>query len=89
MDRGRYGFANYLKSCGPEFVRQMPRGYVVELVQLLLNKNFLQFRKGKVSFRCVCVLHGPATCFPCSVRDGALPAGRRLLVAGVAPSRPF
>jgi epidermal growth factor receptor substrate 15 len=51
VDRGRYGFANYLKSCGPQFVRDMPRGYVVELVQLLLNKNFLQFRKGKVSFR--------------------------------------
>lgn len=51
VDRGRYGFANYLKSCGPPFVRDMPRGYVVELVQLLLNKNFLQFRKGKVSFR--------------------------------------
>jgi len=51
VDRGRYGFANYLKAQGPLFVREMPRGYVVELVQLLLNKSFLQFRKGKVSFR--------------------------------------
>lgn len=51
VDRGRYGFANYLKTSGPPFVREMARGYVVELVQLLLNKNFLQFRKGKVSFR--------------------------------------
>ena len=40
-------------------MRDMPRGYVVELVQLLLNKNFLQFRKGKVSFRSVVCLTQP------------------------------
>ena len=51
VDRGRYGFANYLKVMGPAFIREMPRGYLVELVQLLLDKNILLFRKGKVSFK--------------------------------------
>lgn len=48
IDRGRYGFATYLKRYGPVFLQTMPRGYVVELVQLLLNKNLLIFRKGKI-----------------------------------------
>jgi hypothetical protein len=51
VDRGRYGYAHFLKVYGPAFIRGMPHGYVVELVQLLLNKGFLQFRKGLVSFR--------------------------------------
>ncbi len=44
IDRGRYGFANFLKAKGPPFITSMPRGYIVELVQLLLNKNILLFR---------------------------------------------
>jgi len=52
-DQGRYGFARFLGDHGPDFVRAMPKGYIVELVQLLLNKNLLQFRKGKVTFRSV------------------------------------
>lgn len=50
-DRGRYGFAHYLMKNGPPFVRSMPRGHVVELVQLLLNRHFLLFRQGRVSLR--------------------------------------
>lgn len=50
-DRGRYGFANFLQTHGPTCLRTMPRGHVVELVQLLLNRNFLLFRKGTVSLR--------------------------------------
>eukprot|EP00456_Euglypha_rotunda_P060552 TRINITY_DN5068_c0_g1_i3.p1 TRINITY_DN5068_c0_g1~~TRINITY_DN5068_c0_g1_i3.p1 ORF type:complete len:986 (+),score=61.48 TRINITY_DN5068_c0_g1_i3:316-3273(+) len=50
VDRGRYGLATYLKVKGPPFIRKLPRGYIVELVQLLLNKHVLVFRKGKVSY---------------------------------------
>jgi len=50
VDRGRYGLATYLKYRGPSFVRKLPRGFIVELVQLLLNKHILVFRKGKVSY---------------------------------------
>lgn len=50
VDRGRYGLATFLKYRGPAFIRNMPRGYLVELVQLLLNKHILVFRKGKVSY---------------------------------------
>lgn len=58
----------YLKAQGPDFVRQMPRGYVIELVQLLLNTNVLHFRKGRVSF----ASKSPpsSSCVPCSL-DGA------------------
>lgn len=49
VDQGRYGFSHFLKTEGPPLLREMPFGYVVELVQLLLNKNLLSFRKGKIT----------------------------------------
>jgi hypothetical protein len=51
VDQGRFGMTLYLKQNGPEFLRQWPLGYIVELVQLLLNTNVLSFRKGKISFK--------------------------------------
>eukprot|EP00808_Paulinella_micropora_P005676 g5545.t1 len=50
VDRGRYGLASYMKLKGPSFIQKLPRGYIVELVQLLLNKHVLVFRKGKVGY---------------------------------------
>jgi hypothetical protein len=48
-DQGRFGFATRLKEQGPLFIRSMPRGYLVELVQLLLNRGVLSFQKGTIS----------------------------------------
>lgn len=53
-NRGRYGFAMYLRQSGPDFVRAMPAGYVVELVQLLINKNLVTFTKGTILFKYDC-----------------------------------
>eukprot|EP00457_Paulinella_chromatophora_P000748 gb/GEZN01000748.1/.p1 GENE.gb/GEZN01000748.1/~~gb/GEZN01000748.1/.p1 ORF type:complete len:1063 (-),score=82.18 gb/GEZN01000748.1/:511-3699(-) len=50
VERGRYGLASYMKLKGPLFIQGMPRGFIVELVQLLLNKHVLVFRKGKVGY---------------------------------------
>ena len=49
VDRGRFGFAQYLGRHGPIAIRQLPHGILVELVQLLLNQKVLLFRKGRVS----------------------------------------
>ena len=49
VERGRFGFATYLARHGPDFIRLMPHGVLVELTQLLLNQKVLLFRKGKVS----------------------------------------
>jgi hypothetical protein len=35
-----------LKNTGPAYIRSLPIGYLVELVQLLSNKNVLRFKKG-------------------------------------------
>ena len=39
-----------LQSCGPEFVRSMPLGFAVELVQLMLNQEILVFQRGRVLY---------------------------------------
>ena len=49
IDRGRFGFAQWLARHGPKFIQLLPHGVLVELVQLLLNQKVLLFRKGKVS----------------------------------------
>ena len=49
IERGRFGFAQWLSRHGPRFIQALPHGVLVELVQLLLNKKVLQFRKGRVS----------------------------------------
>jgi hypothetical protein len=49
VDRGRFGFAQYLARHGPPSIQLLPHGVLVELVQLLLNQKILLFRKGKVS----------------------------------------
>ena len=49
IDRGRFGFAQWLARHGPKFIQMLPHGVLVELVQLLLNQKVLLFRKGKVS----------------------------------------
>ena len=49
IDRGRFGFAQWLARHGPKFIQTLPHGVLVELVQLLLNQKVLLFRKGKVS----------------------------------------
>ena len=49
IDRGRFGFAQWLARHGPKFIQLLPHGVLVELVQLLLNQKILLFRKGKVS----------------------------------------
>ena len=49
VERGRFGFAQWLSRYGPRFIQALPHGVLVELVQLLLNKKVLQFRKGRVS----------------------------------------
>jgi len=40
--------ATYLAHHGPSFIQLLPHGVLVELVQLLLNRKVLLFRKGKV-----------------------------------------
>lgn len=49
IERGRFGFAQYLGHNGPQYCRQLSHGTLIELVQLLLNQKALVFRKGKVS----------------------------------------
>ena len=49
VERGRFGFAQWLSRHGPRFIQALPHGVLVELVQLLLNNKLLQFRKGRVS----------------------------------------
>jgi hypothetical protein len=49
VDRGRFGFAQYLSKHGPKNIQLLPHGVLVELVQLLLNQKILLFKKGKVS----------------------------------------
>ena len=49
VERGRFGFAQWLSRHGPRFIQALPHGVLVELVQLLLNNRVLQFRKGRVS----------------------------------------
>ena len=48
VERGRFGFAQWLSRHGPRFIQALPHGVLVELVQLLLNNKMLQFRKGRV-----------------------------------------
>ena len=45
---GRYGFAYHLKKHGPRCLKDVPIGFVIELVQLLLNRNILEFKGGRV-----------------------------------------
>lgn len=45
---GRHGFALHMKESGPSFLRRWPLGYVVEMVQVLVNRKILRFRKGIV-----------------------------------------
>ena len=49
VERGRFGFAQWLSRHGPRFIQALAHGVLVELVQLLLNNRVLQFRKGRVS----------------------------------------
>jgi hypothetical protein len=46
--QGRYGFSRRLQNMGPKFIRMLPFGKIVELVQFLLNEKIVLHRKGTV-----------------------------------------
>ena len=43
--------AAFLHEEGPEFLKEAPIGFVIELVQLLTNRTVLRFRKGRFIFQ--------------------------------------
>lgn len=47
--KGRFGMARLMKQAGPQFIRQLPLGFVLELTQLLLNRGFLLYHQRVVS----------------------------------------
>lgn len=48
---GRYGLAKLVHEEGPEFLRKLPLGYSIEVVQIYTNKDMLRFHKGVFRLR--------------------------------------
>jgi hypothetical protein len=71
-ERGRYGFATYLSESGPFWLRPQPRGYVVEVVQLLLNSGILSFKKGVIRLTAKMTSSSTRVQLPSNERDPVL-----------------